>query len=39
MKDIFYYWNLQLLNNVISIKTEGLLSQQWVTLPDVGYHV
>ena len=32
-----YYWNLQFLNNAIIIKTKVLLSQSYVTLPDLIY--
>jgi hypothetical protein len=35
--DLFLYWNLEYLNNVIIITTKVLLSQTDVTLADFGY--
>jgi hypothetical protein len=32
-----YYWNLQFLNNVIMIKTTGILHQEYVTVADFGF--
>ena len=37
--DIFFYWNLQFLNNVIINKTKVLLLQSRVTLADFGFIV
>jgi hypothetical protein len=34
---IYYYWNLQILNNVIIIRSKVLLPQTEVTLADFGY--
>jgi hypothetical protein len=34
-----YYWNLQILNNVIIIKTKLLSHHPMMTLADFGYSV